>query len=131
MDELIFRAWHKKENKMVDLQKITPLALSIDPMIVGAGIGVYIPDHDDIEVMQYTGVLDKKANKIFEGDIIKFDDTDDIDFLVSGFKALIVKLPGRFVARFSPYDRSTGQNEFVMTEKLTNFIEVVGNKYEK
>lgn len=41
MREIKFRAWYKKTKTMIDLKEITPLALSIDPTIYGAGIGIY------------------------------------------------------------------------------------------
>lgn len=72
MRELKFRAWNTEAKIMIDLQKVTPLALAINPAIVGARTGVYVPDDDRIIVMQFTGLRDKNGREIFEGDVVKW-----------------------------------------------------------
>ena len=76
MRPIKFRAWNKETKQMIDLHKITPLALSIQPEIAGACIGVYVPDHPGLEVEQFTGLLDCKGKEVFEGDRVKVTGDD-------------------------------------------------------
>ena len=68
MREIKFRAWNVATKVMIDLKKITPLALNAD---IG---GLYIPESDGILVMQYTGLKDSKGAEIYEGDIVEWED---------------------------------------------------------
>lgn len=75
-NRLIFRAWNKESNRMVDLHSITPLALN-DTMITvmdsRGSSGVFIPFDTEIIVMQYSGLNDINGVRIYEGDICKFE----------------------------------------------------------
>ncbi len=64
--EIKFRGWHKPTNKMVDLLKITPLALS------GNIPGLFLPFDDGIILMPFTGLLDKNGVGVFENDVIRY-----------------------------------------------------------
>ena len=63
MREIRFRAWNATMHKMIDLQKITPLATDL--------AGLFIPFSDDIFLMQFTGLHDKNGREIYEGDILQ------------------------------------------------------------
>ncbi len=55
---------------MIDLQKITPLAL--DPECPQAG--VFIPFSPDLIIQQFTGFQDEDGKDIYEGDIVHWKD---------------------------------------------------------
>ena len=109
--EIRFRAWNEEEKTMVDLEKITPLALS-DGMntqlsIMGGG-GVFIPFLPNFKIMQFTGLKDKNGIDIYEGDVIK--DCDD------GYSSIVWMFNGW---RRSDHDEFDGIED-----------EVIGNIHE-
>ena len=60
--EIKFRAWNKRENKMISHFHKTD------------DFGAVLHDRDDWEhiiLMQYTGLKDKKGKEIYEGDIVE------------------------------------------------------------
>ena len=68
MTNIKFRGFNKKTKKMLDLRTITPLAL--DSKLNQDGL--FLPFHDDIELMQSIGARDSEGVEIFEGDIVEY-----------------------------------------------------------
>ena len=81
-------------------------------------------------LMQFTSLLDRHGREIYEGDVIKYDEGEDINHWVAGETALVLALPGRFTARMKPYNTFTGSNQNTLTEDFRENVEVIGNIYE-
>lgn len=67
MREIKFRAWNTDGKHMIDLLKITPLAL--DPALEQSGL--FLPFSTSIFLMQFTSLTDKDGQEIYEGNIVE------------------------------------------------------------
>ena len=113
MREIKFKGWHKPTKKMIDLYKITPLALD-------AGLkqdGIFLPFGDDVVLLQYTGFKDKNGKEIYDGDILGM--TSYMDWVVSW-------RDGQFRAA----NVSNQYNSFILESDACKMRTIKGNIYE-
>lgn len=113
MREIEFRAWLGDRMAKVETLHIKDLGIHT---IDANGISCY-RNYTKSILMQYTGCKDKNGVKIFEGDIIKFIDDDDLCYVVfdeywAGYRFKSKEIDDNF-AGFTPKN-----------------LEVIGNVWE-
>jgi uncharacterized phage protein (TIGR01671 family) len=118
-----FRGYNKVTGKMVDLKKITPFA--IDTSLKG----LFIPEDGNLELMQFTGLLDKNGKEVYEGDIVSFVYRTTKEELVA---AKVVFRNGTFgYLQDSSIKKHIYSYEFwPLSEGKAKTVEVIGNIYE-
>ena len=137
MREIKFRAWNVITKTMIDLKKMTPLALNMDTD------GLFIPFSDGLLLMQYTGPKDKNGKEVYTSDFIKYQtfimgresghyrtrevvkhegcfgifDQNEYDFVP--LRKLLTTTKTKYISNFGE----------VAIEKVSE-IEIIGNIYE-
>lgn len=128
MRETEYRAWIKSENRMItDKQDFIPLivtnkgVMKLQPQFK-ENYYEFLPN-DEIELMQWTGLYDKRKNKIYEGDkclvSCKY-------FNIKNEESIVIFKDGCFCFQYGCTD------DYVKTFNAWDLgsIEVIGNIYE-
>ena len=118
MREIKFRAWGSQGQGMFPVTDI-----DFQDMSVNRGLTSCV-------LMQYTGLKDKNGVEIYESDIIRYKESEEINHWVSGEIALVVWQTPRFTFRMKPYNKFDGVNQNIPTEDDCEFIEVIGDIYQ-
>jgi len=124
MREIKFRAWDKRTKRMFTPMQFGCMAGCIPPETITevwhqrsqvSDDGEWITDFD---LMQYTGLKDKNGKEIFEGDILRNEESKKSDFYISFDCCWNAIYKGNFALCLSP----------VLNEK--GGCEIIGNIYE-
>jgi len=110
MREIKFRAWDTKEKEMIDLEP-----------------NMSYGDYRNFELMQYTGLKDKKGKEIYEGDILRYNYFGRDKRKKVNYEYTTVKWDTTYTG-FSPFSEIWGYG----LARFDDFYEweVIGNIYE-
>lgn len=117
MKEIKFRAWDIKNKLMFPVWSIdfgtSAFDTKFQPQTVLLKVGHELK-RTNFELMQYTGLKDKKGVEIYEGDICKVDNIENFEVIWRGIGFWFKRTDEKCFV-FTPFDY---------------WIEVIGNIYE-
>lgn len=129
--EVKFRAWHKIRKEMFRVTNINfDLETQEASFVFVAGYPYPTPMRD-MEVMQFTGLLDKNGKEIYEGDVVATGFGADYTKGIVRIGMWEMSVETYETSYTLPYygvylDRAVGLEEFLLTGQMY----VLGNEYE-
>ncbi len=125
MKTIKFRAFNKETKEMIDLHKITPLALNTgmnDQLAMQNRHGLFIPFFKELELMQFTGLKDKNGKEAYAEYIVKYIDDSGTPQV-----GVIVDMGWKFYIEAVGGDDEGNQDLELHPD---NEFEIIGNKFE-
>ena len=114
MREIKFRAWDSSK-KIMHFGREFSIALNGDIRFLDVSPCDYALR--DQEIMQFTGLLDKNGKEIYEGDIVKYDDSS-FGIPNAGYRKCVVAY---IAPEFAPY---------ALSNVSGRDVEIIGNIHE-
>ena len=114
MEEIKLRAWDKGSERMLDVIIIN---FNDDQVFLSDGFIDGWFSFEEVEIMRYTGLIDKNGKKIYEGDVFFIGN----EFRYEDFEAGV----------FFTYKKNGWQQESLYYFCSTSSVEIVGNIHEK
>ncbi|MBP1905310.1 putative phage protein (TIGR01671 family) [Paenibacillus turicensis] len=122
MSVLDYRAWHKKRKKMYE---VLHLHMETEPWVTAKGFDIINQKdiHVDIQpndcvIMKCAGLKDSKGNKIYEGDVMKLNESS----------GEVVFHKGQYQVNTKPKYAGDQWRTALYDAVLDGFV-VIGNKY--
>mgnify|MGYP000856878781 CR=1 FL=1 len=116
-----FKVWDKHLNKMFPVGIID---YTIHSVYIKQPNGFYSErDFDRVELLQFTGRKDKTGKEVYEGDIVRFYDDYDEEYIAS---VVFIDCLGAYGVEWDGFQSSFDD----INEYYSKDIEVIGNIYE-